>query len=372
MDIASGAVAIALSVHSAVHKLRTGSVALAPFESFIPLCGCAAAYAALGLHAYAARKQTHHQKMPRLSRRHLMALLSFVVTLWFYYIPVNLVLPLGDACVGRCRQFVRPSSSWLGVVLDHWMGPADLDDDQWRDFRSNAPVLLVVGALHLLAGICFRRLRPEHRATAAAVAAVAFVTILHGDSSHDTMHSRLRSPRSVSMGDSLPARAGPRVLVPLAFAMLNYKLSSVFAGRSWCAPAVAWALALTLLATKEWMRGQLSFSRVLWRTGAGDIVSRRTAALLDSQLVPRKLPLRIHQPSRLLTFLCTALAHHLKPLRWRTAASHSNARSMTAPGGLVGTRQLARPPAHKLQHRPAPCRSGGRQQCRHSSYQQCR
>ena len=178
-DVASAAVAIALSVHSAVHKITAGSLALAPFELHVPWCGCFAAYAALGLHAHSARQLTHH-RMARLSGRHLAALLSFVVTLWFYYIPVNLVLPLSDNCIGHCRRFVRPSSGWLGVALDRWIGPADLADDQWRDFRSNAPLLVGVAALHLIAGACFRRLRPERRATATAVMAIGFVTILHG------------------------------------------------------------------------------------------------------------------------------------------------------------------------------------------------
>ena len=189
LDAAASAAAVAaaaLCLHCGVHRLQHGSRE-APLEHFLPWVSLVAAYAALAAHAVAA-SQREHTRMPRLSRRQLFAVLSCVITLWLYYVPVNLLLPLGTACVGRCRHFIRPSIGWLGAGLDRWFGPVDLADDQWRDFRSNAPLLAAVGGLHLLLGRLSRRLGAERRAAVVAIASVAFAVAIHGERCRDDAH----------------------------------------------------------------------------------------------------------------------------------------------------------------------------------------
>jgi hypothetical protein len=218
--------ATAAAAYDALQRI-TAVPAVESTGPFIPACTLAASYAALASHSWAASHSSQQSPgMKRLEPRELGVLLATLLTLWFYYVPVHILLPLSDACVGRCRRFLQGSS--------FSRGPVDLSDDQWRSFRESARFMLALAVGHVLLSRSARRLSPGARHTALAAFSVVFLLVAHG----------------------------VRALIPLALAGANFAASQRYAGRAILAPAAAWLFGLALLLLREFGRDLLSFRRL--------------------------------------------------------------------------------------------------------------
>jgi protein-cysteine N-palmitoyltransferase HHAT len=140
-----------------------------------------------------------------------------------------------------CARFVRPA--WPRSISSLGM---DLADDQWREYRSNLPILCA-----LMLG---------HAALSRAVRAVA------ADTSSATVGS-LRTGMNLTVSlIFIFVMHGLHALFPLALASGSYFLGKALAGTPLCVP-VTWVYALSLLWVKEYTYRGFVFGSVFGSVG---------------------------------------------------------------------------------------------------------
>jgi protein-cysteine N-palmitoyltransferase HHAT len=140
-----------------------------------------------------------------------------------------------------CARFVRPA--WPQSISTLGM---DFADDQWREYRSNLPILCAVMLMH-----------------AALSRAVRAVT---ADTSSATVGS-LRTALNLTVSlIFIFVMHGLHALFPLALACGSYFLGKALAGTPLCVPAT-WVYALSLLWVKEYTYRGLVFGSVFGSVG---------------------------------------------------------------------------------------------------------
>jgi protein-cysteine N-palmitoyltransferase HHAT len=140
-----------------------------------------------------------------------------------------------------CARFVRPA--WPRAVSSLGM---DFADDQWREYRSNLPILCA-----LMLG---------HAALSRAVRAVA------ADTSSATVGS-LRTGLNLTVSMIfIFVMHGLHALFPLALASGSYILGKALAGTPLCVP-VTWVYGLSLLWVKEYTYRGFVFGSVFGSVG---------------------------------------------------------------------------------------------------------